>query len=119
MRRWVSFSAIKNAVTMEQALARYGILLKPAGFDTLRGPCPLPMHESDSVHSFSVDTRRNIWACHSESCIRNREAVSGEHFGLYGFDGALFDSGGGAATARWLNRFTVGSRDTGILGRLR
>ncbi len=77
MRRWVSFSAIKNAVTMEQALARYGILLKPAGFDTLRGPCPLPMHESDSVHSFSVDTRRNIWACHSESCIRNRGGCIG------------------------------------------
>jgi DNA primase len=72
MKRWVSFSAIKNTVTMEQALARYGILLKAAGLDTLRGQCPLPTHESDSVHSFSVDTRRNIWACHSESCIRNR-----------------------------------------------
>jgi DNA primase len=72
MKRSVSFVAIKNAVTMEHALARYGILLKPAGFDTIRGQCPLPMHESDSVYSFSVDTRRNIWACHSESCIRNR-----------------------------------------------
>jgi DNA primase len=72
MKRWVNFGAIKNAVTMEQALARCGILLKAAGLDTLRGQCPLPMHESDSSHSFSVDTRRNIWACHSESCIRNR-----------------------------------------------
>jgi hypothetical protein len=52
MKRWVSFSAIKNAVTMEQALARYGIFLKTAGLDTLRGQCPLPTHESDSVHSF-------------------------------------------------------------------
>ena len=72
MKRSVSFSAIKSAVTMEQALARYGILLKAAGLDTLRGQCPIPTHESDSVHSFSVDTRRSIWACHSESCIRNR-----------------------------------------------
>jgi len=72
MKRWISFSAIKNAVTMQHTLTRYGIFLKAAGLDALRGQCPLPTHESDSVHSFSVDTRRNIWACHSESCIRNR-----------------------------------------------
>jgi len=77
MKRWVSFSEIKNKVTMEQALARYGIFLKAAGLDTLRGQCPLPTHESGSVHSFSVDTRRSIWACHSESCIRNRGAGIG------------------------------------------
>jgi DNA primase len=72
MKRWVSFSEIKSAVTMEQALSRYGIFLKAAGLDTLRGQCPLPTHETGSAHSFSVDTRRSIWACHSESCIRNR-----------------------------------------------
>jgi CHC2-type zinc finger protein len=72
MKQWVNFRAVKNSVTMEQALARYSILLKAAGADIIRGRCPLPMHESKAAFSFSVDTRRNIWACHSESCVRSR-----------------------------------------------
>ena len=72
MKQWVNFRAVKNSVTMEQALARYSILLKAAGADIIRGRCPLPMHESEAAFSFSVDTRRNIWACHSESCVRRR-----------------------------------------------
>jgi DNA primase len=72
MKQWVNFRAVKNSVTMEQALARYSILLKAAGADIIRGRCPLPMHESEAAFSFSVDTRRNIWACHSESCVRSR-----------------------------------------------
>lgn len=77
MNRWVSFRTVKNAVTMKQVLTRYAVCLKAAGPSVLRGRCPLPMHESESAGSFSVDTRRNIWACHSQSCIAARDGCIG------------------------------------------
>lgn len=77
MNRWVSFRTVKSAVTMKQVLTRYAVCLKAAGPSVLRGRCPLPMHESESASSFSVDTRRNIWACHSQSCIAARDGCIG------------------------------------------
>lgn len=70
--RWVSFREIKNQIGIEAVLTRYGVRLITSGIGVLRGPCPLPTHASRSDNSFSADTRRNIWACHSQSCMAAR-----------------------------------------------
>lgn len=70
---WVDFKAVKQGVSMEMALARYGIRLRRISREYLRGACPLPTHQSrSSTQSFTVNTERNIWSCQSASCIAVR-----------------------------------------------
>lgn len=58
---------------MEMALAHYGIRLHHSDHQSFRGLCPLPTHAPDaSHHSFMVNTAKNAWACHSDSCIAAR-----------------------------------------------
>jgi DNA primase len=58
---------------MEMALANYGIQLHRLDRGYLRGRCPLPSHASKSSRqSFIVNTGKNAWACHSDSCIAAR-----------------------------------------------
>jgi DNA primase len=78
MNRWVDFRMLKQSVGIEQVLASYSVELKRAGHHQLRGPCPLPMHGSGrSRQSFSVDTAKNVWACHSNSCCAVRQGRVG------------------------------------------
>jgi DNA primase len=77
LSRWVSFRDIKNQIRMEDVLGMYGVRLNATGAGLFRGLCPLPMHESASENSFSIDARRNIWACHSQSCMAARGNVGG------------------------------------------
>jgi hypothetical protein len=73
MRAWVDYRAVKAAVSMEMALASYGIQLHRLDRDYLRGRCPLPVHSSKSSRqSFIVNTGMNAWACHSDSCVAAR-----------------------------------------------
>jgi len=66
---WVDYRAVKAAVSMETVLANYGIRLHPLDSEHLRGRCPLPAHTSNSSRqSFIVNTQKNVWACHSDSC---------------------------------------------------
>src|SRR5215471_19162160 len=72
-RAWVDYRAVKAAVSMEMALASYGIKLHRLDRDYLRGRCPLPAHTSrSSRQSFIVNTGKNAWACHSDSCVAAR-----------------------------------------------
>ncbi len=72
-RAWVDYRAVKEAVSMEMALANYGIQLHRVDDTYLRGRCPLPTHTSKgSRESFIVNTRKNAWACHSASCVTAR-----------------------------------------------
>ena len=72
-RLWVDFRAVKACVSMEMALANYGIMLRRLNGCHLRGRCPLPTHTSTySAQSFIVNTRKNAWACHSNSCVAAR-----------------------------------------------
>ena len=74
MSRWVDFRALKQSMGIEQVLASYRVELKRVGHHQLRGPCPLPTHGSErSRQSFSVDTAKNVWACHSTSCRWRRK----------------------------------------------
>jgi DNA primase len=78
MNRWVDFRMLKQSVGIEQVLASYNVELKRAGHHQLRGLCPLPMHGSErSRQSFSVDTAKNVWACHSASCCKVRQGHVG------------------------------------------
>lgn len=73
MSQWVDFRVLKQTVGIEQVLASYRVDLKRAGPHQLRGRCPLPTHGSErSRESFSVDTSKNVWACHSVSCCAVR-----------------------------------------------
>jgi hypothetical protein len=73
IRRWVDFRAVKASVSMEMALARFGVMLRRVDHCYLRGRCPLPTHSSKgSTQSFIVNTEKNAWACHSSSCVAAR-----------------------------------------------
>jgi DNA primase len=70
---WVDYRAVKASVSMEMALASYGIHLHRLDHNYLRGRCPLPTHTSKrSLPSFIVNIEKNAWACHSESCVALR-----------------------------------------------
>src|SRR4030095_11291916 len=72
------FHVLKQSIGIEQVLASYRVELKRAGHNQLRGPCPLPTHGSArSLQSFSVDTAKNVWACHANSCCEVRQGRVG------------------------------------------
>ncbi len=67
---WIDLKAVKQSVSMDDLLSRYGVSLKKVNSVQLRGCCPLPTHTSkDSRWSFNVNTERNIWSCKSDSCV--------------------------------------------------
>jgi Toprim-like/DNA primase catalytic core, N-terminal domain len=67
------FRAIKARVTMRDVLAKYGVELRQLNGNTGRGKCPLPTHDPEATeHTFSVDFGKNVWACHSSSCVAGR-----------------------------------------------
>jgi hypothetical protein len=78
MSGWVDFRMLKQSIDIEQVLGAYGIELRRVGHHQLRGLCPLPTHDSQrSRLSFSVDTAKNVWACHSASCCAVRQGRLG------------------------------------------
>ena len=63
---------------MEAVLGHYNVRLRRVNQHALRGLCPLPTHSSEkSKESFGVDTRKNIWACQSNSCSAARQGKKG------------------------------------------
>ena len=78
MSRWVDFRELRQSLSIEQVLTSYHLPLERVGLHQLRGPCPLPTHSSErSRESFSVDTARNVWACHSATCCEARQGRVG------------------------------------------
>ena len=78
MNQWVDFRALKQNIDIEQVLASYRVELKRVGHNQLRGRCPLPTHGSErSRQSFSVNTAKKVWACHSTSCCEVRQGRVG------------------------------------------
>ena len=67
---WVDFRVLKQVVSIEMAIAYYGLTLRRVHGPYLRGRCPLPTHVSkSSVQSFIVNTEKNVWVFHSNSCV--------------------------------------------------
>jgi len=60
---WVDFKAIKQAVSMQAVLDRYGINWLRKNKDELRGRCPI--HKGDGERSFHVNTTKNAFQCFS------------------------------------------------------
>jgi 5S rRNA maturation endonuclease (ribonuclease M5) len=74
------FRNIKQSIPIDGVLARYGVTLRSVAPHTLCGPCPLPTHTSRQSHdSFSVNLSRQVWSCHSASCIAARRGRLGGH----------------------------------------
>jgi DNA primase len=59
---WVDFRAVKDAVTIEQVLGRYGVKLKRSGKE-LRGRCPV--HNGEGTDTFHANTDKNAFHCFS------------------------------------------------------
>ena len=78
---WVSFEAIKQAVSLAMVINHYRIELRRVNAATLRGKCPLPMHGSDTSRaSFTATLTKGVggvWACQSHSCIAARGGKRG------------------------------------------
>ena len=78
MSNWVNFREVKTQIRLADVIRSYGVKLQSSGPGCLRGRCPLPAHSSkDSALSFSINTARNVWACHSQSCIAKRGGAIG------------------------------------------
>jgi len=59
---WVSFSAIKNRVTMEAVLRSYRVdWLRGSGAEQNRGRCPI--HQGEGEEAFHANFRRNVFHC--------------------------------------------------------
>jgi DNA primase len=73
------FRSIKQRIPIDRVLGHYGVKLRSVGPHTC-GPCPLPTHTSRHSHeSFSVNLSRQVWSCHSASCIAARHGRLGGH----------------------------------------
>ncbi len=78
MSDWVNFRQVKAQIRLVDVIRRYGVKLQSSGPGCLRGRCPLPTHSSkDSTLSFSINTAKNVWACHSQSCVAKRGGALG------------------------------------------
>jgi DNA primase len=78
MSNWVNFREVKTQIRLADVIRSYDVKLQSSGHGCLRGRCPLPTHSSkDSILSFSINTARNVWACHSQSCIAKRGGAIG------------------------------------------
>jgi len=78
MSEWVDFRSLKEQVRLCHVIGRYGVTLQAVASGVLRGRCPLPTHGSqDSALSFSINSAKNVWACHSQSCIVARGGAIG------------------------------------------
>ena len=64
-KEWVDFHAVKEAVTMEMLLDRYGFEFSRKG-DQLTGPCPI--HQGSNTNQFSVNLEMNAFHCFSPQC---------------------------------------------------
>jgi DNA primase len=61
-KHWIDFRAVKDAVTIEQVLGRYGVKLKRNGKE-LRGQCPI--HKGEGTDTFHANTDKNAFHCFS------------------------------------------------------
>lgn len=78
MGDYVDFKAIKAEVSVEDVALRYGVSLKRSNGSHERGKCPLPTHPAgDDAKSFSINTAKQVWICHSTACAKGRRGKKG------------------------------------------
>lgn len=78
MGDYVDFKAVKAEVSIEDVARRYGVSLKRSNGSHERGKCPLPTHPmGEDVKSFSINTTKQVWICHSTGCAKSRRGKRG------------------------------------------
>jgi|GEM_PF-5296866 len=78
MGDYVDFKAIKAEVSVEDVAHRCGVSLKRSNGSHERGKCPLPSHPAgDDAKSFSINTTKQVWICHSTACAKGRRGKRG------------------------------------------
>ncbi len=78
MGDYVDFKAIKATVSVEEVAGRFGVSLKRSNGSHERGKCPLPTHPAgDDAKSFSINTAKQVWICHSTACAKGRRGKKG------------------------------------------
>jgi hypothetical protein len=70
----LDIAQVKALVSLEQVLARYGVLerLRRSGRQ-LQGRCPI--HRGSNSRQFTVDLRKGLWRCFGD-CDRGGEAIA-------------------------------------------
>jgi len=63
----VDFRHIKETVSIEALVARYGVELRKSG-KSLRGGCPLPCGEEGGKSCFSVNPGKRVFHCFHKGC---------------------------------------------------
>lgn len=63
--KWVDFKAIKDQVSMQMVVDRYGLTLKRIG-NELRGPCPI--HRGTNNKHFTANFSKNVFKCFFARC---------------------------------------------------
>ena len=76
-RSYLDFKAIRERVPFLGVLDRYHIEVKRVNGSQLKGRCPLPSHTSKEPDTFCVNTDKNVFCCHSDSCKKSGRGASG------------------------------------------
>ncbi len=61
--QWVDFKTVKEAVSMQMVIDRYGIKGLRKSKDELRGACPLPGGSETNQRAFSINLSKNVFKC--------------------------------------------------------
>ena len=76
-RSYLDFKAIRERVPFLGVLDRYHVEVKRVNTSQLKGRCPLPSHTSKEPDTFCVNTEKNVFCCHSDSCKKSGHGASG------------------------------------------
>ena len=69
------FRLIKQRVGILDVLTKYAIETRRLNATTYRAHCPLPQHEKERKEAtLAINSEKNVWSCHSASCVANRNA---------------------------------------------
>jgi hypothetical protein len=66
-KEWVEFKRVKDSVSMQMVLDRYGVKGLTQSGDELRGACPIHKGSLRSKN-FTVNLRKNAFNCFSKNC---------------------------------------------------
>jgi DNA primase len=76
-RPYIDFKALKERVAFLEVLDRYNVPLKKVNNTQFKANCPLPSHTSKDKDTFSVNSEKQVWYCHSDSCKKNGHRAGG------------------------------------------
>jgi DNA primase len=77
-RAYLDFKAIRERVPFLGVLSHYGLEVRRVNTTQFKGKCPLPSHSNGKdVDTFYINTDKNVFCCHSDSCKKAGDGASG------------------------------------------